>query len=256
MTSDATAPAGLMAERLLRQQQGGTTLLTRYTVGTGRSSIILEKLSEAFSVSASCVIAHSQDEMAFIEIKPANLSLGMLTNISGHTTSNISSSTFTNISGRTISNISGSTISGSTLTNVHGNPLLEIGYTEHRGVDPLSFGTSPEWLQVALEEIDFLVAAAVEERRSSPPPELVQRAKEIVSTCALLSAPEPVADLDENGNLEIFFKRRTNGVLFVVASGGVLQVFGNTEGDNWRSRYLLSGRTWQRHLPTLVAALV
>jgi hypothetical protein len=274
-----------MAAHWLTKRQGGVTLRAGHTGDTARRSIIQEKLSDASPTSADYVITRGQREIAVFELKPINYSaFSSQANVSVGTVAHMTNTL--DLWGSTVANVTGLTVVGNTATNFAGNmvtnlarlnitnlwvgtsagtglaahlaPLaaFDIATVAHHGLALQDLGAAPDWLQDAVDEIDAVRTTAIEEGRQSLSSELAERAKEIVSACAALGAPEPVADLDEDGNLEVFFKRGANGVLLIVSSTGVLQVFGNTEGDSWRSRYMLSGHTWRQHLATLVASII
>jgi hypothetical protein len=111
-----------------------------------------------------------------------------------------------------------------------------------------------EWLNDALRSLEQLAGAA--DNGASPVAfEMVERSKEIIRICASFDVPEPVSDFDDEGNIEIFFKRSNSGILLVLAASGVLQIFGTNDGDKWRGRYDMSGNTWKAHLRSFVAEL-
>jgi hypothetical protein len=109
------------------------------------------------------------------------------------------------------------------------------------------------WLEDAIRNIDEFQAETDEQAPAFS--KTIDFGKQVVRICAQFDVPEPLSDVDEEGNIEIFVKKGARGVLFVVGTSDTLQVFGNVDGDNWRARYSLLGNSWHRHLPTFIASI-
>jgi hypothetical protein len=114
------------------------------------------------------------------------------------------------------------------------------------------------WLSAILEEINTLGGrdlAADGEAQIAPVEQTLRDARNLVNRCATLLKIEPIVDLDERGNIELFFRNGPIGTLFVVTQDRQLHIFGNKGGEKWSARYQLSGRLWQQHLSTMVRPL-
>jgi hypothetical protein len=109
------------------------------------------------------------------------------------------------------------------------------------------------WLENALGSVQGLSQNT--ECVSPPQTSAIEHAKALVRICAAFDVPEPSVDCDDEGNIEIFVKNGEMGLLFVVTQTGTLHVFGNSSGDKWRARYVLSGITWSQHINNFLISL-
>jgi hypothetical protein len=97
-----------------------------------------------------------------------------------------------------------------------------------------------EWLENSVREINSL--SILEQTKKD--------AEEVLRLCAGMSVEEPLTDVDQHGNVELFFKSGFSGILLIVAAIRNLQLFGNEGGEKWRAQYELNGRIWRRELPS------
>jgi hypothetical protein len=75
---------------------------------------------------------------------------------------------------------------------------------------------------------------------------------ELLRLCTgLLPLPEATIELDENGNVELFMRDRSNGLLIVIRED-TMMIFGDALGEPWRARYQLEGDVWKRHVGTFL----
>ena len=102
-----------------------------------------------------------------------------------------------------------------------------------------------EWLESAVHEIKSL--PVLEQTKKD--------AEEVVRLCARMAVEEPLTDVDQHGNIELFFKSGSSGILLIVAITRNLQLFGNEGGEKWRAQYELSGRIWRRELSSAMKAV-
>jgi hypothetical protein len=101
------------------------------------------------------------------------------------------------------------------------------------------------WLEETVREIKLL--PVLEQTKND--------AEEVVRFCAGMSLDEPLIDVDQHGNIELFFRAGYSGILLIVATTRNLQLFGNENGEKWRAQYELTGRIWIRELPGAMKAL-
>jgi hypothetical protein len=73
-------------------------------------------------------------------------------------------------------------------------------------------------------------------------------AEHVLEACAAFQ--EPQIDLDHEGNIELYFKEQAEGLLLVISNEGALHAFGSSNGESWRSSYLLTGHIWKQRLRT------
>lgn len=102
-----------------------------------------------------------------------------------------------------------------------------------------------EWLDDALSEVSSL--DVLEQTRTD--------VEGILRLCARMPLNEPLFDVDETGNVEVFFRLAGSGILLVIKASRSLEVFGNEEGEKWRAQYDLGGRIWKRELPNDMEAI-
>lgn len=116
--------------------------------------------------------------------------------------------------------------------------------------------TSSVWIGDVLHELEALPRRCAAEGQIEPKKEAIAYAIEVSSICALLSFPRPTVDCDEEGNIELFFKVGTTGILLVIWGTGVLQVLGNEAGQKWRARYALLGSSWKKQFRAAMKAVI
>jgi hypothetical protein len=114
---------------------------------------------------------------------------------------------------------------------------------------------SASWLFEALLEIEQLPKLAKEMGVPIPSAILLRRVTAIARLCDEFGLTEPVFDLREKGDVEIFCREEKKGLLIVVRDD-LLQVFGDYSGEMWRARYDFSGSTWESHLRKFVQDLI
>jgi hypothetical protein len=122
-------------------------------------------------------------------------------------------------------------------SNLSATVIVSENQSQPRRGDVLIEGIS-EWLEDVVNEIKSL--PVLEQTK--------QDAAQIVRLCARMSLDEPLIDVDQHENVELFFKSGSSGVLLVVTTARGLNLFGNEGGEKWRSQYDLNGRVWRREL--------
>lgn len=105
-----------------------------------------------------------------------------------------------------------------------------------------------DWLAYARTEIAGLANAASEEGLPEPSSEVLNWADSIVILSARVGVAEPSISHDDAGGIEIFVKGHDAALLLVVKPDGTLQVFADSDREQWRARYLLAGTAWSRYL--------
>lgn len=104
------------------------------------------------------------------------------------------------------------------------------------------------WLFDAQLELQRLQSYAAENNFLPPTKLLMEHAGRVLQICSDVNLSEPALDIREKGEVEIFCREGSRGLLIVLNSQNLLQVFGDFSGDQWRARYDLSGNIWQTHL--------
>jgi hypothetical protein len=112
-----------------------------------------------------------------------------------------------------------------------------------------------QWLATSLEEMSAAVAKARNSERGQVDQTSVAVIQELAQVCASFGLPEPTIELDEDGNIELFIRTLGHGILFIARRNGMLQLFGNSQGESWRARYEVSGQMWRQHLPAFLYPL-
>jgi hypothetical protein len=79
--------------------------------------------------------------------------------------------------------------------------------------------------------------------------------KDVLRLCANMPLNEPQFDVDETGNVEVFFRSAGSGTLLVIKASRSLEVFTNEDGEKWRAQYDLDGQIWKRELPNDMKAV-
>jgi hypothetical protein len=119
-------------------------------------------------------------------------------------------------------------------------------------VSPYAQNTIPiprhSWLFDALVEIDQLPHVSMESGFNIPPEKSLEIARVITRLCNSYDLSEPSFDVRESGDVEVFCREDSRGLLIIIQPNGPLQVFGDFGGEQWRARYGTSGSTWQLHL--------
>jgi hypothetical protein len=65
---------------------------------------------------------------------------------------------------------------------------------------------------------------------------------------AKVGVDAPAIDIDHQGNLHLFWKKGSEGLLVVIRTDGTIHFFGNSNGESFRSDYPINGKTWHSHL--------
>jgi hypothetical protein len=97
-------------------------------------------------------------------------------------------------------------------------------------------------------EIDQLPKVAKDTEFLAPPRESLEIAKRIARISNSLGLSEPSFDVREKGDIEVFSREDTRGLLIIIQPNGQLLIFGHFGGEQWRARYGASGSTWEVHL--------
>jgi hypothetical protein len=111
------------------------------------------------------------------------------------------------------------------------------------------------WLPDVSARIDELAAEAQEEGIPAPSGRTLSFAQDAISICAAVGVTEPAVAHDDEGGIEIYLKEGSSALLIAIQANDVLTVFGDDTQEQWRSRYLLSGSAWKRHLARLAGEL-
>lgn len=125
-------------------------------------------------------------------------------------------------------------------------------------ISPPRWETRPKasWLFDALVEIEDLPKSAKACGFVAPDASTLATVSTVVRLCDTEGLSEPILDVREAGAVEIFCREGVKGLLVVVNSNHLLQVFGDFSGDTWRARYDLSGVIWRVHLKAYFRDLV
>lgn len=130
-------------------------------------------------------------------------------------------------------------------------------YQTAASTSPLATAPPAEvaWLSDVSARIDELAVEAQEEGILAPSERTLSFAQDAISICAAAGVTEPAVEHDDEGGIEIYLKEGLSALLVAIQANDVLTVFGDDTQEQWRSRYLLSGSTWKRHLARLAGEL-
>jgi hypothetical protein len=109
-----------------------------------------------------------------------------------------------------------------------------------------------DWLDAAQTELRDALKEAGNLEEEEEATRLFTLAQAVLTEAAPLYVGSPTIDVDHNKNIEFFWKTESEGLLAVVRLDGSIHFFGNSEGESWRSNYLMSGHVWRKHLMTLL----
>jgi hypothetical protein len=117
-------------------------------------------------------------------------------------------------------------------------------------------GVARSWLSDAIVELEGLVGIASESGYTIPPYKSIERARRIATMCSHFGLAEPAFDVRENGEIEIFCREGSRGILMLIHPNEVFQIFGDFDADQWRARYNSEKGTWRKHLRRFLQELV
>jgi hypothetical protein len=104
------------------------------------------------------------------------------------------------------------------------------------------------WLFDSLAEIDQLPGVASDNNFPIPAERSLASTRVIARACSYLGLSQPTFDMRERGEIEIFCREGSRGLLILIHPNDIFQIFGDYHQDRWRARYDLTGPTWKAHL--------
>jgi hypothetical protein len=111
------------------------------------------------------------------------------------------------------------------------------------------------WYSDAKAQIAELPANARDEGTPAPSESILSFARDALLVGALKGIPEPAITHDDEGGVELFFKKGESALLLVLRADAVAQVFGDFKNEQWRARYSLAGGAWKRHFAEYISGL-
>ena len=106
---------------------------------------------------------------------------------------------------------------------------------------------SAGWLAAAREELAETLAdeASLDDDKRKI---LSDFAASVLEQAVKLTVDAPAIDTDPQGKLHFFWKRGSEGLLDVIRTDQTIHFFGSSNGESFRSDYILSGKAWRSHL--------